>query len=80
MGLIPSAIIYSNLIHMEYRVYCIDPENDDMFNEDGSRLTNEQFMDAAEKRGLVWSLEGFQDAFNLNRVSDTWVMRIIKHS
>lgn len=67
-------------IQTEYRVYCIDPDEDMMFNEDGSELTDEQFMDAAEQRGLVWSLPGFERAFNDGAISDRWIMRIIKLS
>jgi hypothetical protein len=61
----------------DYRVYCIDLDSDYDI-EDAFDLTDEEFMSAAEKRGLVWSLMGFQDAFNNDNVSDTWVMRIIK--
>jgi hypothetical protein len=62
---------------MEYRVYCINPDEAAIFNEDYTELTDEQFMDTAEEQGLVWSLMNFQDAFNQDGISDSWVIRII---
>jgi len=69
--------IISKQITMEYRVYCINPDEAAIFNEDYTELTDEQFMDTAEEQGLVWSLMNFQDAFNQDGISDSWVIRII---
>jgi hypothetical protein len=70
-------------IQTEYRVYCIDMDDDELYAEDFDGvwdLSDEKFIEHAERQGLVWSLEGFQEAFNQDGVSDTWIMRIIKHS
>jgi hypothetical protein len=54
---------------MKTRVYAIDvPDND---------LTDDEFMDLAEQQGRVWTLEGFEKAFNNDEVSDQWIIKII---
>jgi hypothetical protein len=47
----------------EFRVYVIDPEN--KFSEFSiTQMTDEQFMAEAEMLGTVYTLEGFEKAFN----------------
>lgn len=54
------------------RVYGVDNEVFDEFNEGDllSSLNNKQFAVEAERQGLVWSLDGFQEAFNMGDVSN----------
>ena len=45
---------------------------------DTSELTNEEFIDSAEFGGKVYSLSGFQEAFNLEEILTSFdVIRII---
>lgn len=61
---------------MKTRIYAIDLyELDDEMPIDDS-----EFMDIAERQGKVWTLEGFEKAFNNEEVSDQWVIRIINHN
>lgn len=50
----------------EIRVYGIDPDGYDGMILD---LPDDQFQEEAEAQGLVWSLQGFQEAFNLDDLS-----------
>jgi len=43
-------------------------------------LENDEFMDIAEQQGKVWTLQGFENAFNNEQISDTWIIRIITHN
>lgn len=40
-------------------------------------LENDEFIDIAEQQGKVWTLQGFENAFNNEQISDTWIIRII---
>ena len=40
-------------------------------------IENDEFIDLAEQQGKVWTLEGFEKAFNNEQISDTWIIRII---
>lgn len=54
----------------ELRVYVVDI---DIVEEQTGLITNEIFMDLAEKQGTVYSLKGFELAFNyqeLNTATD----------
>ena len=43
-------------------------------------LTNEEFIEESEKQGLVWSLKGFQDAFNYAEIDNEYIyIRIIEN-
>lgn len=45
---------------------------------DASSLTDEEFISEAERQGLVWSLKGFEQAFNQSYVSsDDMTIKII---
>lgn len=59
---------------MKTRVYAID-----LYEIDGSviDLTDEEFIDIAEHQGRVWTLEGFEKAFNNDEISDQWIIKII---
>jgi hypothetical protein len=51
----------------ETRVYVVDiDQTEDEFN---NVVTDDVFMDEAEKQGSVYTLNGFQEAFNNNEVS-----------
>ena len=63
----------------EIRVYviCIDNLKD---GEEWWDLSNEEFMDKAEEEGRVYTLQGFETAFNGEAISDVLdVIRIIKN-
>ena len=36
-------------------------------------LGNNEFIEEAEKQGLVWSLKGFQDAFNKGEINSEYI-------
>jgi hypothetical protein len=60
----------------ETRVYVIDLNNDTSEVEIGNwnNLTNEQWIDLSERQGYVFSLDGFQKAFNNEEISyDTYI-------
>lgn len=40
-------------------------------------IENDEFIDLAEQQGKVWTLEGFEKAFNNEQISDTWIIRIV---
>lgn len=40
-------------------------------------IGDDEFMDIAEQQGKVWTLEGFEKAFNNEEVSDQWIIKII---
>jgi hypothetical protein len=60
----------------ETRVYVIDLNNDTSEVEIGNwnNLTNEQWIDLSERKGYVFSLDGFQKAFNNEEIPyDTYI-------
>jgi hypothetical protein len=60
----------------ETRVYVIDLNNDTSEVEIGNwnNLTNEQWIDLSERQGYVFSLDGFQKAFNNEEIPyDTYI-------
>lgn len=66
----------------EKKVYGIDVFNGDDFSEVGpgewNSMSDEWWMEVAERQGLVWSLEGFQKDFNEENVNtDSMYIRII---
>lgn len=61
---------------METRVYVIDSFN--VSGRDWDDLTNDEFISLAEEEGNIYSLEGFQEAFNSQDVStESDVIRFI---
>ena len=64
---------------MKTRVYAID-----LYELDTEipvwDLNDEEFMDMAEQQGKVWTLDGFEKAFNNEQISDTWIIRIVTSS
>ena len=63
---------------MEHRIYAINP------NEwEGSTtrfimdLSDDEFMEIAEKQGLVYTLKGFEFEFNQENISDLCYIRIV---
>lgn len=61
---------------MRTRVYAIDPHEID----EEMPISDDEFMDMAERQGKVWTLEGFEKAFNNEEISDQWIIRIINHN
>lgn len=60
---------------MEYKIYMI--KVDDKGSDD---YTDKEFMTLAEEQGTVYSLKGFQDAFNYtDSISEDYYIRIIKN-
>jgi len=57
------------------KVYGVDEDVFNEFNEEDllSELDNEQFANEAERQGLVWSLKGFQDAFNKGEINSEYI-------
>lgn len=58
----------------EIKVYGIDVSDIDI---DVLSFNDEQFMDEAEQQGLVWSLKGFEGAFNNEEIPYDVFIRII---
>ena len=58
---------------MELRVYAVNL----MQCENCNIETDDQFMTEAEKQGLVFTMKGFEKAFNLGEVSDEWVIKFL---
>lgn len=56
----------------ELKVYVLPSETDEE-----KVLTDEEFMEKAEEAGSVYSLEGFEEAFNNGEVSGRDFIRII---
>ena len=64
------------------KVYGIDiKERDSSKQWSPQVLSDNEFIEEAEKQGLVWSLKGFQDAFNYAEIDNEYIyIRIIDHS
>lgn len=60
---------------MEYKVYVINPY--EWYGESLWSLSDEEFMDVSEEQGQVYTLKGFERAFNNEDISDQWYIRII---
>ena len=65
-------------MNTEFRVYCLDTQN--ISNDKGFEdLTDEEWIDECEKQGKVYTLEGFQKAFNEEEVNVSIdVVKILK--
>ena len=48
---------------MEYKVYAVNWDKT-LYGSAFSEYTDKEFINEAERQGLVWSLEGFVEAFN----------------
>lgn len=60
----------------EFRVYVVDL---DMLENSDDFVTKEMFMEIAENTGRVYTLEGFQSAFNYEEVNThTDIIKIIE--
>lgn len=60
----------------EIKIYAINSfELEEAINE--LELTDEEFVEIAEKQGLVWSLSGFEASYNADYISDQWFIRIL---
>ena len=61
---------------MRTRIYGID-SSELIQGGNPKQFNDEEFMDEAEKQGNVWTLQGFEKAFNNQDVSDQLIIRII---
>ena len=52
----------------ETRVYVVDMDDN---NFDGDNTTDEEFMTLAEENGRVYTLDGFQEAFNFEEINSS---------
>lgn len=44
-----------------------------------SDLSKEEFIEEAEKQGLVWSLEGFEKVFNEDEINYNIIIKILQN-
>ena len=56
---------------MEVRVYLIKSGHPVLREKSNTQLTDEEFIEYAEQEGTVYSLKGFQEAFNNIQVDAT---------
>jgi len=65
----------------EVRVYGIDSDKItdhlELLALQDHSLTDEQFIEISEKCGLIWSINGFSHAYNINEISNSTYIRII---
>lgn len=56
---------------------------DTFYTEDEKRLfsdlSKEEFIEEAEKQGLVWSLEGFEKSFNEDEINYNIIIKILQN-
>lgn len=56
---------------------------DKFYTEDEERLfsdlSKEEFIEEAEKQGLVWSLEGFEKVFNEDEIDYNIIIKILQN-
>lgn len=71
------ALKYKGFVkEVEIRVYVIDTFNSQ--KQDWSNLTDEEFITIAEEDGNIYTIQGFQEAFNLGDINtDIDVIRFI---
>lgn len=62
---------------MKTRVYAINLW--ELLDSNTVSLSDDEFIEIAEQQGLVWTLEGFERAFNTEQISDEWMIRFINH-
>jgi len=63
--------------NLETKIYVLDQNSHDCFV---GGYSDEKFMELAEEDGRVYSLEGFQNAFNMEEVNTAVdIIRIIKN-
>lgn len=53
---------------VETRIYVLEPDGE--FNS-ADELSNDEFQTLAEEQGRVYTLEGFQEAFNLAEINSS---------
>ncbi|WGK93818.1 MULTISPECIES: hypothetical protein [Flavobacterium] len=56
---------------VETRIYVLDTADFGEQEKHYSDLTNEEFQSLAEEQGRVYTLEGFQEAFNLGEINSS---------
>lgn len=63
----------------KYRIYIVDHQYTDASIEEIENWDDSQFMDESERQGFVYSLEGFQNEWNLGNIGycDFSTIRII---
>ena len=65
----------------EVRVYGIDSDKItdhlELLALQDHSLTDEQFIEISEEHGLIWSINGFSHAYNINDIPNSTYIRII---
>ncbi len=67
----------------EIMVHCVDVNDDVVYGNvlaDLNQMPDDEFIGHSQRQGLVWTLEGFQEAFNGGDVSGEWMIRFIRSS
>jgi len=62
---------------METKIYFLTDEELTAIEQDINSITDEQFINEAENKGNIYSLIGFQNAFNSGEISDQWFIKIL---
>lgn len=66
---------------METKVYGIDSSKlidaIELLSLQDHTLTDDQFVEIAEKHGLIWSLNGFSHQYNIDDIPNSVYIRII---
>lgn len=60
----------------EYRVYVLDINSEILEHNHHTELSNEEYME--ECNDNVYTLKGFEDAFNRELISDQDIIRILE--
>lgn len=61
----------------EWLVYILSIENPILDNKHHTEISDEEFIELAEEEGNVYSLKGFEQAFNRENISDQDIIRIL---
>lgn len=65
----------------EVRVYGIDSDkitdHIELLALQDHSLTDEQFIEISEEHGLIWSINGFSHAYNIDDIPNSTYIRII---
>jgi hypothetical protein len=62
----------------EFKVYVINPEDERVSDISNIRdLHDDEFIFESKEQGLVYSIKGFEEAFNNEEILDSWFIRII---
>ncbi len=69
---------YKDINNKEWLVYILDSDNCILENKiHHTQISDNDFIIEAEKQGSVYSLKGFEEAFNLEFINDQDIIRIL---